>query len=84
MSEHHANKHDDYKKGEMEISQQSASYEVFMSATKWGSLITVVILTFFIILCAVKGGTFIIALGVSVIIAALGFLALKGKAEQHD
>jgi len=34
-----AEPHHDYHRGEMDISEQKATYELFMGLTKWGSLL---------------------------------------------
>lgn len=78
MADHNSG---DYHKGEMDIHMQQSTYELFMNLTKWGSLILTVILTFFILLFAVKGAGFFPAAGVSFAIAVIGFFLLKKPAD---
>ncbi|UDF04452.1 aa3-type cytochrome c oxidase subunit IV [Asticcacaulis sp. AND118] len=73
----------DYHKGEMDIHEQSETYDLFMGLTKWGSLIIAVGLLFFVLWFAVKGAGFVIAAAVSVVVAVIGFLLLKKKPDAH-
>ena len=78
MAHHDHHDHSDYVKGTQDISEHKASYDLFNNVTKWGSLFLIVVLTFFIILFAVKGGTFITAFIVSAVLAVLGVWGLVG------
>lgn len=73
----------DYHKGEMDIHEQSETYDLFMGLTKWGSLIIAVGILFFVLLFAVKGAGFFIAGFVSAVVAVIGFLVLKKKPDAH-
>jgi hypothetical protein len=36
----------DYKRGSMDIREQEATYALFWSLTKWGSILTIILLVF--------------------------------------
>lgn len=76
MADHH--NHDDYKHGEMNIVEHEATYSAFGNLTKWGSLTVAVLLVFLVLLTCVPGAGLIGASLASVIVAALGWFALKG------
>jgi len=73
----------DYHKGEMDIHEQEATYDLFMGLTKWGSLIIAVGILFFSLWFAVKGAGFFTALPVAAVALIVGFIALKKKPAAH-
>jgi len=73
----------DYHKGEMDIHEQAATYDLFMGMARWGSLIIAVGVLFFTLWFAVKGAGFFTALPVSVAVAVIGFFLLKKKPAAH-
>ena len=80
MADHH-DSHGEYKHGEMDIAQHRHSYELFATLTKWGSLQIAVLLVFLVILTCVQGAGFFTAFGVAVVVAVVGWLLLKKKAD---
>lgn len=71
----------DYHRGEMEIQEQLATYDLFMGMTKWGSLAIVAILLLFTVWFCTPGG-FMAGLISAVVTAAIGFLVLRDKPDQ--
>lgn len=68
----------EYHRGEMDISEQTATYHAVMGMTKWGSLaVAVAILMPTLWFCTSAG--FLGALVTSVIVAGLGILVLREK-----
>lgn len=68
----------DYQRGEMDIHEQTATFEGFGKFTKWGSLaIASVLLTVTLWFCTPAG--FIGGLVPGIVMAALGVLFLKEK-----
>ena len=68
----------EYHRGEMDIHEQSATYDGFLGMTKWGSLaITVGVLFFTLLFCTSAGllGSFV----TSIIVTVIGVLLLRGK-----
>lgn len=81
MSDHHDHdSHADYVHGEMDVHQHRSTYELFGNLTKWGSLNLAVVLVFTVILTCTKLG-FITAAVVAVIVAIVGWVMLKKKAD---
>ncbi len=80
MADHH-DSHGDYVHGEMDIAQNQHSFELFALMTKWGSLYIAVGLVFLVLLTCVKGAGFITAAIVAIIVAIVGWLLLKKKAD---
>lgn len=81
MADPHASSDHDasaYKHGEMEITEQAATYSLFMSLAKWGSL-AVACSVLFLIVWFQPGGSFIAAVIATVVLGAVGFFALKSK-----
>ena len=77
MADHHSS-HNDYVHGEMDIHQHEHSFGLFVSMTKWGSLLLAVLGSFLVILTCTKLG-FITAGAVGVVVAAVGWFLLKSK-----
>ncbi|MDO8902453.1 MAG: aa3-type cytochrome c oxidase subunit IV [Phenylobacterium sp.] len=71
----------DYHRGEMEIQEQVATYNLFMGLTKWGSLALVSVLLLFIVWFCTPGG-FMAGLISAVVTAVLGVLLLREKPGQ--
>lgn len=68
----------DYHRGEMDISEQAATYEAFGKMTKWGSLAVAVLLLFITLLFCTPAG-FIGSAIAAVILLAVGIVTLKEK-----
>jgi hypothetical protein len=77
MAEH---AHDEYHRGEMEIGEQAATYNLFMNLTKWGSLALAAILTFIVLWFCTEAG-FLGAAMAGVVLFVVGFFVLKKKTE---
>jgi len=69
---------DDYHRGEMDIAEQSSTYDAFLKLSKWGSLALAVSLLFVTLLFCTEAG-FLGSLGPSVILAVAGFFLLRSK-----
>lgn len=69
---------DDYHRGEMDISEQEATYVAMMALTKWGSLAIVVAITFFTLLFCTAAG-FLGSLVTAVVLTAAGIFFLRDK-----
>ena len=68
----------DYQRGEMDIHEQSATFEAFGKMTKWGSLaIAVLLLTITLWFCTAAG--FIGGVIPGIVLAALGVVFLREK-----
>jgi hypothetical protein len=70
----------DYHRGEMDIAEQQATFKLVMGLTKWGSLATVVLVLFLTLLFATNAG-FLGSAFVSVVVAAIGVLVLRERAD---
>jgi hypothetical protein len=68
----------DYRRGEMDIQEQSETYDAFMGMTKWGSLILAVGTLFFTMLFCTEAG-FLGSAITSAVLAIVGFLLLRDK-----
>jgi hypothetical protein len=68
----------DYRRGEMDISEQRATFDLFMNLTKWGSLHLAAILLFLTVLFSTEAGFFGAAFAF-VVLEAIGFFMLKKK-----
>lgn len=68
----------DYHRGDMEITEQAATFHGFIVMTKWGSLmIAVGVLFLALFLCAHVG--FFQAAGAAFVVAVAGVLLLRSK-----
>jgi hypothetical protein len=77
-----ASKATTYHRGEMDISEQTATFDFVMAMTKWGSLAVAALLAFLVLwLCAGAGfmGGFLTA----AVMVALGVVFLRDKPEAH-
>lgn len=68
----------DYHRGEMDIHEQTRTYEGFLVLSKWGSLAIIVGVLFFALIFA-AGVPFLGAAATAVVVLALGILALRSK-----
>lgn len=73
-----ADGHDDYVRGSQEISEQEATFDLFMGLTKWGSLATAVAVVF-LLLWFQPGGSFIAGAIAAFVLLAVGIFALRKK-----
>ena len=73
----------DYHRGDMDITEQTATYHLIMGFTKWGSLyIAAGILALVIWFCVPTGG-FFAGLISAVVLIVLGTLVLREKKSAH-
>lgn len=80
---HHAtDAHDDYVRGTQEISEQAATFNLFVTLTKWGCLGTAVAIVF-LLLWFQPGGSFVAGAASAVIVLVVGFFALRSKKTAH-
>lgn len=75
---HHADAHDDYVRGSQEISEQAATFDLFMALAKWGSLLTAVAILF-LVLWFQPGGSFIAGAIAAFVLLVVGVFALRKK-----
>ena len=71
-----------YHRGEMNIQEQAATFDLVMSMTKWGSLSLAVLLTL-LVLSLCTGVGFMGAAATAVVLAVLGGFFLRGKGGAH-
>ena len=69
----------DYHRGEMDIAEQRSTFHLVMGLTKWGSLISAVVVLFLTLLLATDAG-FLGAAFVSIVVTAIGVLLLRERA----
>ena len=83
MAEHHDAHHAaDYHRGEMDISEQKATYDLFMALTKWGSLLMAVTLGMLTVWFATDFG-FLPGAIAGIVLLVIGIVALRKKPGQH-
>ena len=75
-----ANPASEYHRGDMDIRQQEATYELVMNLTKWGSLATAVTLVFLTLWFCTPAG-FMGGLASAVVVAVIGIVVLRGHGE---
>lgn len=68
----------DYHRGEMDIHEQVATYDLVMGLTKWGSL-AIAALVLFLTLWFCTGAGFLGALVSTAVLIAVGVLVLRGR-----
>lgn len=68
----------DYHRGEMDISEQTATYHLVMALTKWGSLAISAFVLFITLLFCTKAG-FIGSAITALVLVAAGIIALREK-----
>lgn len=79
---HHAEAHDDYVRGSQEISEQAATFSLFMGLAKWASLLMGVVILF-LVLWFQPGGSFIAGAIAAFVLLAIGVFALRTKKTAH-
>jgi hypothetical protein len=67
-----------YQHGEMEITEQASTYSAFMGMAKWGAL-AIACVVLFLVMWFQPGGSLIGGLGAAVVLALVGYFALKSK-----
>jgi thiamine transporter ThiT len=68
----------DYQRGEMDIHEQSATFDAFGKMTKWGSLaVAVLLLTITLWFCTAAG--FFVGLIPGIVLAIVGVVFLREK-----
>jgi len=72
----------EYHRGDMDITEQKATYSAVMGLTKWGSLATVVAILMLSLWFATDAG-FLGGLIPGVVVLVLGVLLLGGKKGGH-
>ena len=80
MADPHA--HDDYVRGSQEISEQTATFSLFMGMAKWGSLLIAAVLAFLTI-WFMPGGSFIGGGITMVVLLVAGYFFLKSGKKAH-
>jgi hypothetical protein len=73
----------DYQRGHMDIAEQSATYELVMGMTKWGSLVIAAGVLFFTLLFCTHTGFLGSAIS-AVVLLALGVFFLRSKPEAAE
>lgn len=68
----------DYNRGDMDIAEQKATFDLVMNITKWGSLHIAALLLLLTVWFATEAG-FVAGLIAAIVLEVLGFLALKKK-----
>jgi hypothetical protein len=68
----------DYHRGEMEITEQTATYHLVMGLTKWGSLVLAAFLLFIVLLTCTGTGFMGSAIS-GVVLLGLGIALLREK-----
>jgi hypothetical protein len=68
----------EYHRGEMDIHEQARTYHSFLVLTKWGSLVLITGLLFFVLLFAVGVG-FLGAAASAFVLLVLGIVLLREK-----
>ena len=68
----------DYHRGEMEISEQEATFHGFIAMTKWGSLLIAVGILFFALIFCTAAGFFQAAFA-SLVMLIVGIFLLRDK-----
>ena len=78
-----AEQHHEYHRGEMDISEQKATYDLFMGLTKWGSLLTAAIVLFLTVWLAAGMGFFAGLISFVVLMVAGWFLLRSKPGDAH-
>jgi hypothetical protein len=79
---HHADAQDDYVRGSQEISEQAATFSLFIGLAKWGSLATAVSIVF-LLLWFQPGGSLIAGAIAAFVVLVVGIFALRSKKKTH-
>jgi hypothetical protein len=69
----------DYQRGAMNIAEQTATFQLVMGMTKWGSLYIASFLLMLVLWFCVPGAGFVTGLISAVVMAVLGTLFLREK-----
>jgi len=69
----------DYHRGEMDISEQAATFDLVMGMTKWGSLVLASFLLFVVLWFCVPGAGFMGGAIAGLVLAVLGVVFLREK-----
>lgn len=70
--------HDAYVRGSQEISEQNATFHLFIGLAKWGSLATAVAIAFLLI-WFMPGGSFVGGFIAAAVLLVVGVFALRSK-----
>ncbi|MBI1199523.1 MAG: aa3-type cytochrome c oxidase subunit IV [Phenylobacterium sp.] len=74
----------DYHRGEMDIAEQQATFNLVMGMTKWGSLYLAAILLLLVLWFCVPAAGFLTGVVSAVVVVALGTFFLRDKpSEAH-
>ncbi|MFN3520827.1 MAG: aa3-type cytochrome c oxidase subunit IV [Phenylobacterium sp.] len=68
----------DYVRGEMDIQEQNATYDLFMAMTKWGSLSLVALLALLVLWFCTPAG-FLSGFVAALVVTVIGVLVLREK-----
>jgi len=68
----------DYHRGEMDIHEQVATYDLFMGMTKWGSLSLAALLAFLVLTFCTPAGA-LAGLVTALVVTVIGVLLLREK-----
>lgn len=71
-----------YQRGTMSITEQGATWTLFMNLAKWGSL-TIASILLFLVLWFQPGGSFFVGLIAGVVVFAAGVVFLRSGAKGH-
>ena len=69
----------DYHRGEMDISEQAATFDLVMGMTKWGSLVLASFLLFVVLWFCTPSAGFMGGAIAGVVLLALGIVFLREK-----
>jgi hypothetical protein len=74
----------DYQRGAMDIAEQTATFNLVMGLTKWGSLYAAALILLLVLWFCVPGAGFMSGLISAVVVVAIGTFLLRAKpAEAH-
>jgi hypothetical protein len=74
----------DYQRGAMDIAEQTATFNLVMGLTKWGSLYAAALILLLVLWFCVPGAGFMSGLISAVVVVAIGTFLLRAKpAESH-
>jgi hypothetical protein len=69
----------DYQRGAMDIAEQTATFNLVMGMTKWGSLYLAAILLLLVLWFCVPGAGFVTGLISAAVVAVVGTFLLRDK-----
>lgn len=70
----------DYHRGEMNIQEQVATYDLFMGMTKWGSLALAALLSFLVLTFCTTAGA-LAGIVTALVVTVIGVVLLREKPE---